>query len=272
MKLRLKLVPYTRVYISRLCKVRVVYEGLGASMQGLTDIHTHILPGVDDGAKNSSISMEMLKIAWKDGIRQIILTPHNKPMRHNVSPESMHKIAEEMTKKALAQGMEFKFLLGNEFYYRSDLSEVLDGGNVCTMADSAYVLIEFGPMDDFEYIRGGVYQILAGGYRPIVAHVERYQCILSKPQRVEELKEMGAYIQVNAGSIMGQYGFNAKHVTRKLLKQKLIHFVASDAHDTEKRAPRLSECAKYISKKYGEDIMQQLFYENPKKLIADDYI
>lgn len=241
-------------------------------MQGFTDIHTHILPGVDDGAESSGISIEMLKIAWKDGIRQIIFTPHNKPMRHNVSPQSIRKITEGLRQKAVELGMDFQFLQGNEFYYRSDLSEVLDNQKGCTMAGSSYVLIEFGPMDDFEYIRGGVYQMLSGGYRPIVAHVERYQCVLNKPGRVEELKEMGAYIQINAGSVMGQYGPNAKHVTKKLLKQKLIHFVASDAHNMGKRSPKLSDCAAYISKKYGEDFMQKLFYENPKKLIADDYI
>lgn len=241
-------------------------------MQGFTDIHTHILPGVDDGAENSLISMEMLKIAWEDGIRRIVLTPHNKPMRHNVRPLSMQRMTDELSMKALQQGMEFEFLLGNEFYYRSELLEVLDAYRGCTMAGSSYVLIEFGPMDDFEYIRNGVYQVLSGGFKPIVAHVERYQCIQRKTGYVEDLKEMGAYIQVNAGSVMGHYGFGTKQVTRKLLKQELIDFVASDAHDTERRAPKLSECAKYIAKKFGEKFMQQLFFENPQKLIADEYI
>lgn len=241
-------------------------------MQGFTDIHTHIIPGVDDGADSREVSLEMLEIAWRDGIRQIILTPHNKPMRHNISPESMQKKIEIIKQEAAALGMNFTFWLGNEFYYRSDLSEVLDAGKGCTMAGSSYVLVEFGPMDEFEYIRNGVYQIQASGYRPIVAHVERYQCMLSTPLRVEELKDMGAYIQVNAGSIIGQYGFGTKRMTKGLLKDGIVDFVASDAHDTQKRSPKLSECAKYISKKFGEDYMQKLFFENPKKLIANEYI
>lgn len=241
-------------------------------MQGFTDIHTHIIPGVDDGAESIEISLEMLKIAWEDGISQMILTPHNKPMRHNVSPESMKKRTEDLMREAASLGLDFTFWLGNEFYYRSDLPEVLEAKRGCTMAGSSYVLVEFGPMDEFEYIRNGVYQIQATGYRPIVAHVERYQSILTKPYRVEELKEMGAYIQVNAGSITGQYGFGTKRMTKGLLKDELADFVATDAHDTAKRSPKLSECAKYISKKFGEDYMQKLFFENPKKLIANEYI
>lgn len=241
-------------------------------MQGLTDIHSHVLSGVDDGALDNGISMEMLRIAWKDGINRIILTPHNKPMRHNVSLKTMKLMSEQLQKDAQAEGMEFSFYLGNEVYYRSDVIEDIEEGKACIMTGTSYVLTEFGPMDDFDYIRNGIYKILSAGYRPIIAHVERYNCMLSKPERVEELHEMGCYIQVNAGSVMGQYGFAAKRMCKKLLKQELVHFIASDAHDTEKRAPLLSECAGYVEKKFGESYMQKIFYKNVDKLLADEYI
>lgn len=241
-------------------------------MQEFTDIHTHILPGVDDGAKDKDISMAMLRMAWKDGIRRIVLTPHNKPSRRNVSFKTIQKLSEQLLEEARQEGMEFTFCPGNEIYYRSDMIGDLEEGRACTMADTSYVLVEFNPMDDFDYIRNGIYQVLAAGYRPIIAHVERYSCMLSKPSRVEELKNMGCYIQVNAGSIMGQYGFSVKQMTKKLLKQQLIHFVASDAHDTDKRAPRLSDCAKYVTKKFGESYSNRIFLENPDKMLKDEYI
>lgn len=241
-------------------------------MQEFTDIHTHILPGVDDGAKDKNISMAMLRMAWKDGIRRIVLTPHNKPSRRNVSFKTIQKLSEQLLEEARQEGMEFTFCPGNEIYYRSDMIGDLEEGRACTMADTSYVLVEFNPMDDFDYIRNGIYQVLAAGYRPIIAHVERYSCMLSKPSRVEELKNMGCYIQVNAGSIMGQYGFSVKQMTKKLLKQQLIHFVASDAHDTDKRAPRLSDCAKYVTKKFGESYSDRIFLENPDKMLKDEYI
>ncbi len=241
-------------------------------MDGLIDIHSHILPGVDDGAVNHKTSMKMLEIAWNDGIRQVILTPHNKPMRHNVSLKTLQKLAEDLDIEARHQGMTFTFYMGNEIYYRSDIIEALEEGKACTMARSSYILVEFSPMDDFDYIRKGIYQVLSAGYRPIIAHIERYQCMLNKPEHVASLHKMGCYIQVNAGSVMGQYGFAIKRMTRKLLKQELVSFIASDAHDTEKRAPRLKECAKYISKKFGDEYRQRLFEENPEKLLTDKYI
>ena len=125
----------------------------GIQSKGYVDIHCHILPGVDDGAADNQISMEMLRIAWKDGIHHIILTPHNKPMRHNVSFKTMQKMSEQLLTEARQEGMEFSFTLGNEIYYRSDVVEEIENNRVCTMAGTSYVLVEFSPMDDFDYIK-----------------------------------------------------------------------------------------------------------------------
>lgn len=241
-------------------------------MKELMDIHAHILPCVDDGAQNNQISMEMLRLAWEDGIRIFVLTPHNKPMRHNVSLSSMKKIAEQLLQDAKENGMDFQFYLGNEIYYRSDIAEAIEEEKAYTMAGTSYVLTEFSPMDEFGYIRKGINKLLMSGYRPIIAHVERYQCMLEKPERVEELHAMGCYIQVNAGSVLGQYGFSTKRVCKRLLKKELVHFIASDAHDTNKRAPKLMDCVNYIGKKYGDGYMQKIFYDNPQKLLKDEYI
>ena len=241
-------------------------------MNGLTDIHSHILPGVDDGAEDSRMSLSMLQTAWKEGIRTIILTPHYKPMRHNVSLKTMNRIIEELYEKCKAQEMVFKFYTGNEIYYHSEIISELDNGKACTLANSKYVLIEFNPMDEYEYLRNGIYQVIAGGYRPILAHTERYNCLLGKEERVDDLIKMGCYIQVNASSIMGGFGLVTKQFTKKLLKQRMVHFVATDAHDRAKRAPRIFECTKFIKKKYGEEYYKTLFYSNPSSIIQNEYI
>lgn len=241
-------------------------------MNKLTDIHSHILPGVDDGAKNTETSLVMLQKAWEEGIRRIIVTPHYKPMHHNVSPESMKKMAEKLYFEASRQGMDFEFFTGNEIYYHSEAVNGLDEGKISTMANSEYVLFEFSPMDEYEYIRNGIYQVIVGGYRPILAHIERYACISNKEERVEDLLQMGCYIQINASSITGKLGFATKQFCKKLLKYRMVHFVATDAHDTEKRSPQIQDCAKYISKKYGEEYMRQLLYHNPQCIIRNEYI
>lgn len=242
------------------------------TMQEYTDIHSHILAGIDDGAKDLPTSLEMLRVAEENGITQVILTPHNKPTRHNVSPESLLEMVEELQQKAFLAGIAVNLHLGTEIYFRSEAAELLNEGRICTMAGSSYVLVEFGPGEDFDYIRNGIYQLMGAGFRPILAHAERYSSVCASEEYVEELIELGCYIQINAGSVMGDFGYRTKHFTRRMLKQRLVHFVATDAHDTEKRKPGLSKCAEYISRKYGEDYAVQLMQSNPQRVIDGEYI
>lgn len=241
-------------------------------MKQYIDIHSHILPGIDDGSKDFSTSLQMLKIAADQGITQMIVTPHNKPGRHNAGPVRLAALTDELRERADEEGICVKLYIGNELYYRSGLSDEILKGRACTMADSEYVLTEFDPMDDYDYIRNGIYSLSATGFRPILAHVERYAKVCSKTGRIEDLIEMGCYIQVNAGSIMGNFGFGTRMLTRKLLSQHLVHFVATDAHNTDKRSPKLAECASLIRRKYGEEYARELLFENPMHVIRNEYI
>ncbi len=241
-------------------------------MNPYIDIHSHILPQIDDGAENFDISMKMLRTAYADGIKTMIVTPHYKPGRHNASPEKIRFLIEKLRQEAEKEGMEVKLYPGNEFYYHDGMFQELDEDRACTMAGSSYVLIEFGPMERFEYIRNGLYEALAHGWRPILAHAERYSAISGKTENVEELVSLGSCIQVNAGSILGKTGMGAKQFTKKLLKERLVHFVATDAHDAVKREPVLSSCGKYVGRKYGEAYAQSLFHDNPVHIIKNEYI
>lgn len=236
------------------------------------DIHSHILPQIDDGSEDFLTSMKMLKMASEEGIREMILTPHNKPGRHNAGPEKIASLIKALQTKADEEGFNIKLYPGNELYYRSGLPEMIAKEEVCTMADSDYVLTEFNPMDDYDYIRNGIYDLTAEGYSPILAHVERYSKVCAKMGRIEDLIEMGCYIQVNTDSIMGNFGLGCKMLVKKILSAHLVHFIATDAHDTGKRAPKLAECASYIKRKYGKTYMRELFYENPLHVIRNEYI
>ncbi len=241
-------------------------------MESYIDIHSHFLPGIDDGAKSLKITTKMLRIAQAEKIKKIILTPHNKPGHHNASPEKIKQLTIRLEKQIIREGLDIQLYTGGEIYYRDGIVELFENNEVCTMADTVYVLIEFGPVDPYEYIRNGIHNILSGGYQPIIAHVERYEAVFKNAERVEELVHMGAYIQINAGSVMGQYGFDAKQFTRRLLTQRLVHFVATDAHNEKKRAPRLKKCAKYISRRYGKKYARQIFVENPEAVLAGEYL
>ena len=241
-------------------------------MKAYIDIHCHILPGIDDGSDSLETSLKMLHMADVDGISQIILTPHNKPWHKNIDHTRMRAKVDQLQDRLCQEGMDIRLYMGSELNYRNDLIEELDQGKAQTLANSQYVLIEFDPLTDYDYIRSGVYALLMGGYYPIVAHVERYKNVCCKMNRIIELIDMGCFMQVNAGSIMGQYGLSTKQLTKKMLKQNLLHFVATDAHDLNKRRPCLSKCAEYIEKKYGENSMRRLFYDHPMCVLRDEYI
>lgn len=241
-------------------------------MERCIDIHSHILPGVDDGAEDSKVSFRMLDTAWHEHVTHIVLTPHNKPARRNATPEQITRCVKQMQKAADDKKMDIKLYTGNELYYRDGLARELEEGRAMTLAGSRYVLVEFSPDAEYDYIRNGIYTLQMNGYWPILAHVERYRRMLLKPERVGEMSAMGCYIQANAGSIMGKYGFGAKQLTRKLLKRRWIHFVATDAHDCDKRPPKMADCGVYIGQKYSEEYARELMWDHPFRVLSDRYI
>jgi protein-tyrosine phosphatase len=243
-----------------------------SKLEPTIDIHCHILPGVDDGSPDMATSLEMLRIADKNGITHLILTPHHKPMHHNVSPEHNVVYRKKLQEAAKEAGIKAKLFSGNEIYYSDETMEELMEGKICSLAGSDYVLVEFHPTNPYKAIQNAVSRVQAAGFIPIIAHVERYSDIVSHPARVKDLIEMGSLIQVNASSIMGKYGFGISHFTKKLLKEELVHFVASDAHDTGRRAPNLLDCRNYVERKYGEDYGKKLFFTNPANVIRNELI
>ncbi|MCR4651284.1 MAG: hypothetical protein K5662_05975 [Lachnospiraceae bacterium] len=241
-------------------------------MDRVFDIHNHILPGVDDGSKDMDMSLRMLKIAAEDGITDIILTPHNKPNRRNLYTDELKAHVAELEKLVSDNGLNIRLYAGNEVYYRSDIFERLSIGKASAMAGSRYVLIEFSPADDWDYIKSGIYSILSEGYLPIIAHVERYINVVDHPERAYELKSMGCVIQLNADSVMGELGYKVKQFCKKMLKDRKVDLIASDAHNDGKRSPKLHKCISKVASKYGEETAVRIFRDNPMKIINDEYI
>lgn len=236
------------------------------------DIHSHILPGLDDGAKNFETSIQMLRQAEAEQISDIILTPHYKPMRRNLPPDRVENMLHELEGRKQAAGISVRLHLGSEIYYSSEVVPAIREGRAFTMAGSSYVLAEFSPREDYAYIRDAAYCLQAEGYLPILAHVERYECLMEKKIRVEELHDMGCCLQVNAASITGGNGMESRRNAKWLLKRELVQFVASDCHDDRKRKPQLAEAAAYVSRKYGETYCGKIFRDHANALLRGCYI
>ena len=237
------------------------------SRKGIYDVHCHIVPGVDDGASNYEETKKLLQMEYDQGVRGIIVTPH---FRFRMFETPIERIKEQfvLVQRAAAEiGNDLEVYLGCEFHANMEMLPMLREKKVSTMAGSRYVLVEFSHNSEASYIRERLSAMLSGGYRPIVAHIERYEATRTDLDFVEELTEMGAYMQINADSIVGKDGFFTKRYCQKLMKNDLVHFVGSDCHDSSKRISRIGEAYSYVIKKMDTDYAKQLFIRNPQKII-----
>lgn len=235
-------------------------------MRGLTDLHCHLLPGVDDGAASAEEMKELLRMEYEQGVRRIIFTPHyRREMFETPTSEILRRFTK--VKSVLeASGIDMKVYLGRECFSSSKLVDMMSEDVYLLMNKTRFILVEFPYKQTFQKIRNRVYDLLAGGAIPILAHVERYSALVEKPERIAELIELGAYIQVNAGAILGDAGWSQKRFCLKLMKNNYIHFVGTDAHDTKHRKPNLGRCKEYVERKMGAEYADRLFFENPQML------
>ncbi len=236
-------------------------------MNGYTDIHCHLLPGVDDGAETTDEALALLRRAYRDGTRAVILTPHHRG-RCRPQPEKLRERLDELQAKM----PQLQLYLGCEVHYQADIGTLLDEGKVLTLCGSSYCLLEFSRQVPKSVLLQGTSQILSEGYIPILAHAERYAVICKEPSLADELVYMGARIQLNATSVLGKSGWGIKRCCTRLLKDGLVHFIASDAHNGTTRPPELSKCYEHIKKRFGAEYAEQLFSLNARHIMENTTI
>lgn len=232
----------------------------------LIDIHCHILPKVDDGPDSVEESMKILKDMRRQGIKHVIVTPHYRP--EMFEPSMKRVIYSYRHLRDIAYDMGVSMSLGCEYYRNEQIIDHMDNRKRPSMAGSRYVLIEFSMNDLFPTIRNYVYELITHGYQPIIAHAERYFCC-QKMEKIQELKDMGALIQVNAGSVLGEEGWKLKKFCLDLMKKDLVDFVASDTHNTSDRKLNLKKCASYVTKKMGKQYAERIFFNNPLNILKN---
>ena len=241
-------------------------------MNQFVDIHCHILPGVDDGSQTPEETKAMLQKAWDEGIQIMVATPHYHKQRGKNDIELIKKQLLLTRKLAKEVHPKMQICLGMEIYYGEDVPELLKEGRVVSIRKSRYILVEFSPGDEFQYILNAVRTLQMSGHTVIIAHIERYNCLRKDISNVEYLREMGAYLQVNTGSITGSYGRSVKKFLREVLKAHLVQLVGTDAHGSERRTPKMQEAYKEVVKRCGEEYADQIFGQNAKKVLRNEEI
>lgn len=236
-------------------------------MHGLIDIHCHIVPGVDDGARDLYDAGKILQMEYWNHVAAVIVTPHYRKGMFETPQEEIDRQFARINAMTRRSRSGMRSYLGCEYYADIGMVEDLDAGRRPTMAGTEYVLTEFSERHNYQLIRNQIYALLAGGYTPIIAHAERYPCLMKNVSLVEELVEMGAEIQLTSGNVMGGSGRTVKKFCHRVIRKNLVHYIASDAHDQVHRKPDLLPCARYIKKKYSPELAEKLFIYNPRKII-----
>lgn len=231
----------------------------------MIDIHSHILNNVDDGSQSFEMSLKMIEKEVSDSVSTVILTPH---FAHPRKTKFTKKELEEKFKdfKQKVSHLPIEFIFGAEIYYSNKLGTQFKKDDIITLNNSNYILLEFSLVNE-SMVVDILHDIQVNGYKIILAHPERYT-YLSYNDILEASKVKNVKLQINASSILGLNGRKAKKTVFKMMKQDIVDFVASDAHNLE-RCPNLLEAKKIVEKKFSVSYAEKIFVQNQEQLLKD---
>lgn len=240
--------------------------------EGYVDIHSHILPGIDDGARDWAQTERMLQMQQEQGVTQIIATPHFDMEQNIQNPDKLREIVAEANEHAERAAPAVTLYTGCEVLYSPGIIEAYREGQILTLADSQYLLVEFYPRSPYRDIEEGVSSIIREGLVPVIAHVERYQCLMNEYDRLSELIKMGAVMQMNSRSLLGKRFDKRVRLCRKMVQNGFIHFLGSDCHNEEGRPPKMREPYETIVRFCGEKTADELTKRNGRCILAKEYL
>ncbi len=227
------------------------------SVQGLVDIHVHILPGLDDGARTRDNAIAMAATAKQYGTTRIVATPHVDPLCHISGfsdVKTIRRSVKELQECLDLHGISVQIMPGMEIAIAPNLAGHFDRGELMTVADKGkYVLIELPFQMIPSYAEEEIFNLAASGYTPIIAHPERNAAVIRNPNVLIPFIKAGALTHVNASSLLGQEGHHSQQTARILLSHSLAHIVASDGHSNTSRPCRLDQASEIASQLIGED-------------------
>jgi len=237
----------------------------------LIDLHCHILPGLDDGARNLEQAVAMAEAAVADGIGIVAATPHHNNGRYSNDKTNLVEQVSLLNKVLTDRNIQLKVVGGQELRVNDQLWQEVECGNVLTLNESRYLLIELPSSSVPSGCEELIHELTIAGYVPIIAHPERNREIASNPARLSKLINMGALSQVTAGSITGDFGRQVGKLSLELCRGGLVHIVASDAHDNDRRKFSIGAAYQYIRDQLGEEYEVWL-RGNAEKVVQDQAI
>lgn len=238
----------------------------------MIDVHSHILPGIDDGPTTPDESLEMCRIAWDDGIRAVVATPHFADGRFAPEPERVRTLVADLNGVLTAHGIPLRVLPGMEAMVGPSLPEHLDGGRLLPLNDGKYVLMELYPgyfPTGFENL---INRLIHRGYGLVLAHPEKNHFVQRRPDYlfhlIRRFKMWDVLVQITAESLLRPWMYLAYRTARTLLRHDLVHLIASDAHSVGRRPPRLLKAVEAAADLVGEQRALRMVHDVPLAVLG----
>jgi protein-tyrosine phosphatase len=231
------------------------------------DLHCHLLPGIDDGAKSLAVSLDMARMAVAGGITVTACTPHILPGVYNNEGSTIEAVVEIMRKALERAGIPLRLVTGADVHVAPNLVAGLRSGRVLTINRSRYMLLEPPHHVVPPRLAEHVFDLHTAGYVAILTHPERLSWIENHYSVIYELAHNGVLMQLTAGSLAGRFGKRARYWAERLLCEGLCHLLASDAHDTDARPPALAEARDFAAERLGEEEATQLVVTRPQAIL-----
>ena len=238
----------------------------------MIDLHTHILPGVDDGAPDLETSVLMAAVAAESGVTHLVATPHSNQRGafENYASQALQVRFDCLCAAVREAGIPLELSLGMEIFGTGDVLQLLHDGRLLTLGGGRYLLIEFGFHEDPLRIERLLDALLAAGYWPVVAHPERYYGLQRMPNYLFDWANRGIVLQVNKGSLFGRFGRGAQALAAAMLERGLVGCVASDAHGPDVRTPDLAGAWDYLAERYSAELARCLLEDNPGRILRSE--
>ena len=235
----------------------------------MIDLHFHCLPRVDDGPASWEDAVALCRAAAAEGTTRIVATPH--VLRNewvNTNPVARERLVGALNERL---GGSPRILPGCEYYFSNDVVGLAKKGPMSPLTGLAlgtYLLTEFNPGLVPPSAVAAFHELRVLGLHPVIAHPERHPVFQRKPEQLADFVARGAFVQITAGSLVGDFGKTAQKACEDFLKLGLVHVVASDAHSIAQRPPRMAPAREKIRKKWGADVERGLFVDNPEAILA----
>jgi protein-tyrosine phosphatase len=233
----------------------------------MIDLHCHLLPGIDDGAKHLEMSLAMARMASSDGISTIACTPHILPgVYHNTGPTIRAAVA-RLRESISEADIPVTLVTGADVHVAPDLGVQLREGKSLTLNDTRYFLLEPPHHLLPPRLEDLIFGLQTVGYVPILTHPERLSWIEDHYDLIERFACNSVLMQITAGSLMGQFGRRPRYWAERMLDDGLCHLLATDAHNTDRRAPRMAEARAFVAKRIGQDEAMNLVLRRPQGIL-----